>query len=835
MADAAPAELLEVTIKELLQAGPLPMAILLERLNELGLLDYLRAEGVTEAALGEAVIGDVIVSNAIWPTPDRVLALAAQLTDGMVLTHRLTAEELEGDEVLITPDLVVLGWDSPDGLGLVSGGRLQRLPARVHVPGEDRSTLAGPDGWLDDFGEGDLIAFTRRGGSVSVARVDDLGDDDREVGLLRAAVGTRIPAGQGEEAVPLILDALTADPGAFRFPVRPLGELLVAGGLERRGFSFGRSGERWRSFGEEFRDDQRDRLGRRFGFDSCCMKAFDVARDAFDAFDVDGMAGLDVAEVAGALSHGAVAPAFAALVLDDRDGDEHRLARFADTIILAVHEKQAAPARLLSALEADRRGDASAAEAVLEEALRVDPGYGPAALVLADYAIDRGELRRAVTLLHHPDLSSGATLETLEEFRVEMDAPYRHAGRNDPCPCGSGRKFKVCCQRDPKVPRSARTRLLTYKLARFAGRDHRRSRLIGVASAACDPDDADLAASMIAMARNPLILDFVSFEGCLADEYLEERGDLLPADERDLLEQLIDEPRRLWEIIDVEPGESLTLRDSTTGDVVRVAERLGSQDRTAGQLLLARIARLDDMNQIIGIPVEVPLRLRASTIELVDSHPDADALAAWYGQAVASPRLVNRENEPLLLCHTEMATDTDLSALHAALDECFEPEDDLQWTDLWIAPDGERIVRGTVRYDDGRLLIDTNSIERRERLVDIILNVVPDADVVVDERIDPRRSLSARRSAEGDMAGADSEVSPELAALADEYVRRKEAEWIDESIPALGGLTPRQALDDPTRREDLIALLREMDDQAVPKGARGFDADRIRALLGLES
>jgi hypothetical protein len=23
--------------------------------------------------------------------------------------------------------------------------------------------------------------------------------------------------------------------------------------------------------------------------------------------------------------------------------------------------------------------------------------------------------------------------------------PYRHVGRNDPCPCGSGRKFKKCC------------------------------------------------------------------------------------------------------------------------------------------------------------------------------------------------------------------------------------------------------------------------------------------------------------------------------------------------------------------------------------------------------
>jgi len=23
--------------------------------------------------------------------------------------------------------------------------------------------------------------------------------------------------------------------------------------------------------------------------------------------------------------------------------------------------------------------------------------------------------------------------------------PYKHVGRNDPCPCGSGKKFKKCC------------------------------------------------------------------------------------------------------------------------------------------------------------------------------------------------------------------------------------------------------------------------------------------------------------------------------------------------------------------------------------------------------
>ena len=30
--------------------------------------------------------------------------------------------------------------------------------------------------------------------------------------------------------------------------------------------------------------------------------------------------------------------------------------------------------------------------------------------------------------------------------------PYKHVGRNDPCPCGSGKKFKKCCLPRVSVP-----------------------------------------------------------------------------------------------------------------------------------------------------------------------------------------------------------------------------------------------------------------------------------------------------------------------------------------------------------------------------------------------
>jgi hypothetical protein len=73
---------------------------------------------------------------------------------------------------------------------------------------------------------------------------------------------------------------------------------------------------------------------------------------------------------------------------------------------------------------------------------------------------------------------------------------------------------------------------------------------------------------------------------------------------------------------------------------------------------------------------------------------------------------------------------------------------------------------------------------------------------------------------------------PEMARAVESLIRHKEDAWLDESPPALGGLTPRQAASDPTRREDLESLLVEfegLDDS----GMIGFDVSRLRDRLGL--
>jgi len=93
---------------------------------------------------------------------------------------------------------------------------------------------------------------------------------------LRDAAEKRIPTGSSEEAVPMLLDDLVADPGAFRRPVRPVDEVLAAAGFERRGFSFGRTGEQWKSLGEQVYEQRRRTLAQTWGISACCHEAFSL-------------------------------------------------------------------------------------------------------------------------------------------------------------------------------------------------------------------------------------------------------------------------------------------------------------------------------------------------------------------------------------------------------------------------------------------------------------------------------------------------------------------------------------------------------------------------------
>lgn len=844
MAYDAPDQILHASLVEILStaAAPMPLWAVFTKLDERGRLDYLRQEGVPEDELAAALVEEIAATDEFWlDSDDKIVGLADQLTHGMVLTHRLGAEELEAGDVRANPDLDVLDCNAVDGLALVNGGgRLVTGAGPAARRGEDSTVFYGPEGWLDPFEVGDVLSFTRRGTTVEVALATELVDDEHEVDLLRQVVDSRLRPGESEEAYPLVLDALLLDPGAFRRPMRPVGELLEAAGLERRGFSFGRRGEDWLTSHEQAARESMARTTEEWDLESCCLAAFEAVCAAWEQFDSPRPAEIpdrgEARQLATALDHGAVGPAFADHVLRVSARPAPRLARFAEWFL--GHKPRCGGALLLLALEAERRGETLAAEDYLRRALRIDPAYGPAALELSVYEVDRGDLRKAVALLRHSDLAPDEErLGFLEDLVGSMDRHAAQTGRNDPCPCGSGRKFKACCQASPELTPADRFGLLLYRLSAFAERPHRKPHLVGVAASACDPDDYAVTAALLERIEDPVVLDLAIWEGGLAAEYLEERGVLLPAEDRRLLELSLAEPRRLCEVTHVRVGEGFSVRDTATGDTFEVTDRRASAGCQPGDLLLVRLGPLQGETRLIGLPITVPLRRRESALRLIDEDAGVDEWAAWYGSALALPRLVSSDGRPLVLCEAELTTSATGSEVEAALDYLLERSSETTWDDLGEGESvlGGRRIHGHVELDNGVMRLRASTEERFESLLSLIVDSLPDVKVVSEERTDARAALRRPRLTEEYEEDTPVELPPEVDEQLSRFIRAQEIAWLDESIPALKGLTPRQAAADPTRREDLLLLLREFERTHLPEGtSRGFDAGRLRQLLDID-
>ena len=378
-----------------------------------------------------------------------------------------------------------------------------------------------------------------------------------------------------------------------------------------------------------------DQPASRWKFNPCCTTAYDKACAAFTVFVDPATESLDYEDVGVALLHGSVAPALATHMLEDHDGYTHQLASFGEQV---AHHVPAAvgPAQLIVALAEESRDNILLAEAALRHASAEAPEYAPVASELARYAIDRGDLGDAVRLLGHPELAHDHTvLHIVEGLQREVEAPFARLGRNELCACNSGRKFKHCCQGADVVLPRFRANLGLHKVGLYVRREARRHELEKLAVAGCAPIDPRLKPNLEAMARDPMTLDLAMFEGGGIGNFLDHRGVLLPDDERDLLGELDKAPRRLWQMVDVHAETTVGLSDVVTEEMVYVPARAGIEQLPTESLLLARVSRLADGDEIIGIALEVPDEMLEYTTGLLASGPGATELATWYGRRLA--------------------------------------------------------------------------------------------------------------------------------------------------------------------------------------------------------
>lgn len=724
--------------------------------------------------LVERTLDHLVEGPLHWLANDVTVAYF-DTVNGRTFTRRFSDAERQLGVLTVSVDLA--GYQRFDTVRLADGTELDQFSA-------DRGHLAwtGPAGWLDGFTDGDLLAvkaeFTAPNGDEPVdamVSIRVLADAPAMTDELAATVRAAYDSEQHDHGLPVGAEDLVVwlchhQPDMFTTPLPPLSDLIEYAGLALDGSSVAHDASVWRQerlvrrihrlldFVPE--PHRRKVLGLAIEVLPDPDAEIDLVRTSLDECADDEM----LEELADLLIPEFLQPGDEFL-LDGvhAPGDDFQMVQRA--IAVARRARQVATAEYLACVLRERCGQPTLALEHLTRAVEAQPRLGPVVERMGWYCFDRGDARGAMRWWLELDGPHPAA-STLAGFLGQGNGTPK-VGRNDPCWCGSGRKFKLCHQGANDLPALPdRVGWLCRKAALWIEHSvgEARSLLTDLAIAYVTGDpDADAADALDnndkhtqmqfqAAFADPLLFDAALHEGGLFLRFLAERGDLLPDDERLLATAWLTVDRSVHEVLSVEHSVGLRLRNLATGDVVDVRERKASQQVQVGERYCARVAPDGATHQIIGGVFEVRTGHEQQVLDLC-LDGDAAALCAWAGALARPPRIVHRPGM--------IDSMLDRDALQAAMDEDFADENAM------------------------------------------------------------------------------------LARLNAELSRQAQARWLDDHVPALDGLTPRQAAADPTRREQLERLLEEFDRNAdqlrdafsqvdgVLSGAINYDTAALRRELGL--
>jgi hypothetical protein len=200
-------------------------------------------------------------------------------------------------------------------------------------------------------------------------------------------------------------------------------------------------------------------------------------------------------------------------------------------------------------------------------------------------------------------------------------------GRNDPCPCGSGKKNKQCCGKPeaPTTPSADSHEGAVERAVAWLAQHHRKAfaealeeEIDGAAFGWFADDDDDAVREAMAGIDDALwqqlqinLTEWLLAEGDIkvtgerqrvADLLLGGSGPLLSVGQRAWLEQLAQRPRRLCDVTNVVPGTGVTLCDAlaATQAPILVTEREGSRSMRPGMQIGARVMAVAGGQQLSG-------------------------------------------------------------------------------------------------------------------------------------------------------------------------------------------------------------------------------------------
>lgn len=348
-------------------------------------------------------------------------------------------------------------------------------------------------------------------------------------------------------------------------------------------------------------------------------------------------------------------------------------------------------------------------------------------------------------------------------------------GRNDPCSCGSGKKYKHCCLNGPIDPleelhskvnaatQQLQTRLTSYGASKFgdavdeAWKDFQ---LDDNAKFDSKSEDIQLFLAWFVTRWRSDRSSYRGAErpGAVLGSFLGENGDGLSEMEQLVAREFWKRPWSFYEVLATKPGVGFRLRDILTGEESNVRERKGSTMTRVNDIILTQISVVGPLRTLNFVaPLLIPPRMKPEIISLrtefqrrrsrnprplraehlIRHEADIRDTYLYIREYLTAPiRLQNTDGDPLVL-HTMTfeieSAETAFRAL-APLALTLSEDELLDQTELdakgrikkvtfeWLKrgnrkmKNWENTILGTVNINERTLIAETNSEKRAVKL-----------------------------------------------------------------------------------------------------------------------
>ena len=446
-------------------------------------------------------------------------------------------------------------------------------------------------------------------------------------------------------------------------------------------------------------------------------------------------------------------------------------------------------------------------------------------------------------------------------------------GRNAPCPCGSGKKYKKCCQ-DKHVEKPvdflwrklrAMDDQLVHKLLKHAkslygyeGLYEAWEDFSGGEAGEFDIESPHSQAFFPWYLYNwrpdtEYIEGEISNDPTIAESYLNKHQKRLSEIEIRFIQLTGSQPDSFHEVIACTPGEGFKLKDILLGNEVDVIEHLGSQAAQRGDIFFARVMQFDHVGLMVGsgsilippsskpdiIHLRTAIRSQTGSISVDDLHEwDSEIRELYfaiYTKLHAPPQWSNTDGDPL--CMHELFYEIDspqyafdqLKSLAVDVEEeellsdaQFDADGQVQRVEIpWLKRGNPQIesfgntALGHIKIEGRQLRVSVNSENRAGRIKKEIEFLLKNHVTYKVTEIQSITSLLNDAEKKPNLTKqkelASFNAQPEVQERLAHMMDAHWEQWVKEKLPVLGDQTPFEAVNDPDGREIIIALLDDME------------------------